>query len=87
MSWVDDKRSRNLRDGYPEDKGLRDGRCNRSGCLSHLQCRPQFYMRDHETYTEGERLYYCAPCAEAFSRADRELGIVPERCSLDEDTL
>jgi hypothetical protein len=75
------KRARNLKEGYPEDKGLKNGRCNRSGCLAPLAGRPHYWMRDHETFTDA-RLYYCDSCAEQFARWDKHIG-APIRCTLE----
>ncbi|MGX9944917.1 hypothetical protein ACTG4Q_20865 [Bradyrhizobium denitrificans] len=77
------KRARNLKEGYPEDKGLRNGHCNRSGCLAPLTGRPHYWMRDHETFTDA-KLYYCEPCADQFTRWDKHIG-APIRCTLETD--
>lgn len=78
------KRKRNLREGYPETKGLKDGHCNRGGCCQPLAGRPQFFMTDHETFTD-ERLYYCPECADQFNRWDKHNG-TPMRCTYDPET-
>lgn len=80
-----DKRRRNLAEGYKETKGLKDGHCNRRACQAPLAGTRQFYMRDHETFTDG-RLYYCDDCAAQFDMADRRMmnGL---RCTLDEATV
>jgi hypothetical protein len=68
-----DKRRRNIVAHYYEDKGLRDGRCNRQACQQPLAVwRHRASMRDHETNT-NERLYYCPPCAQQFDAADDEM--------------
>jgi hypothetical protein len=80
MTWFEqNKRMRNNKDGYPDDKGLKDGHCNRSGCLRPLEGRPQYWMTDHETFTDA-RLYYCQPCAHQFDRADDQFRS-PRRCT------
>jgi hypothetical protein len=77
------KRARNLKEGYPEDKGLKNGHCNRSGCLAPLTGRLHYWMRDHETFTDA-KLYYCEPCAEQFTRWDKHIGAMI-RCTLEDD--
>jgi hypothetical protein len=72
------KRRRNLQEGYPEDKGLKDGHCNRSGCLAPLVGRPQYSMMDHETFTDA-RLFYCKTCADQFTAWDEHIK-TPIRC-------
>jgi hypothetical protein len=79
MSWFEQqKRMRNNKDGYPEDKGLKDGHCNRSGCLRPLEGQPQFTMTDFEFFTDA-RLFYCKVCADDFTAWDRRSGD-PIRC-------
>jgi len=72
------KRRRNLQEGYPEDKGLKDGHCNRSGCLAPLAGQPQYSMMDHETFTDAS-LFYCKPCADRFTAWDESIK-APIRC-------
>ncbi|ARQ95418.1 hypothetical protein [Bradyrhizobium phage BDU-MI-1] len=78
------KRARNRKEGYPEDKGLKNGHCNRSGCLAPLEGQPHWWMIDHETFTDA-RLYYCQVCADQFTAWDRHIG-APIRCTLEEPT-
>lgn len=79
MSWFEQqKRMRNNKDGYPENKGLKDGHCNRSGCLRPLAGQPQFTMSDFEFFTDA-RLFYCKPCAIDFTAWDKVAGD-PIRC-------
>lgn len=53
---------------FPEDKGLKDGHCNRSACL-----RPGVTWFNHST-----RKFYCAGCARLINEANpefkREMG-------------
>jgi hypothetical protein len=82
MSWFEQqKRMRNNKDGYPEDKGLKDGHCNRSGCLQPLAGQKQHFMRDHEFFTDA-KLFYCNNCAHLFTRADNQFRM-PIRCTLE----
>lgn len=84
-SWFEtEKRKRNVEDGYPETKGLKDGHCNRSGCLMPLNelPLPQYTMRDFETHTDA-LLYYCEGCAMMFNRDD-ERASMPLRCTVAE---
>ena len=74
------KRKRNVKEGYPETKGLKDGHCNRSGCLRPLAGKIQYTMTDHETFT-NEKLYYCSPCAEDFTKWDEHIK-APIRCTI-----
>lgn len=54
------------------DKGRMDGSCNRQACQMPLKDEPvRCSMRDHETFVEGKRLYYCMKCADIFDDADR----------------
>jgi hypothetical protein len=78
------KRKRNLKEGYPEDKGLMNGHCNRSGCLAPLSGQPHWWMTDHETFTDA-RLYYCEACANQFTAWDKQIK-APIRCTLEESS-
>jgi hypothetical protein len=77
------KRRRNLQENYPEDKGLKNGHCNRSGCLAPLEGQPHWWMTDHETFTDA-RLYYCQACANQFTAWDKQIK-APIRCTLEQD--
>lgn len=59
------------------DKGQRDGHCNRSRCQAPLQGRRQFVMDGD--YTGGPPRFYCAACADAFNKHDRQMR-QPLRC-------
>jgi hypothetical protein len=73
---------RNNEAGTPS-KGLKDGHCNRSGCLRPLAGQHQYWMCDHETFTDA-RLYYCQPCAHQFDRADDQFEAL-RRCTPQTD--
>ncbi len=75
-----EKRKRNLAQDYQETKGLLDGHCNRSACQRPLEGQPQWWMTDHESFTD-EKLYYCDRCAMDFNRWDRQIG-APVRCTM-----
>lgn len=47
---------------YPEDKGMKDGHCNRSGCL-----QPGAEWFNHST-----RKWYCGGCARLINLANPE---------------
>ena len=64
-----------------EDKGQRDGSCNRTACQDNLAGFERWSMRNY-MYDEGvNRLFYCRTCAVDFNRSDRYYG-EPERCSI-----
>lgn len=75
MSWFEQKkREENLKQGYIETKGLKDGHCNRQACQAPLASEPQHQsMTDHEYFSDG-RLYYCSPCSYLFDKADQQFG-------------
>ena len=63
------------------DKGIRDGSCNRTACQRPLKGRTQYVMTT--PYTAGEKLYYCADCADLFAYWDRiDRPNEPPRCAL-----
>lgn len=82
-----EKRKRNLAQGYKETKGLKNGHCNRAACQAPLASHAQCYMSDHEMCTHHGRLYYCIPCKRQFDKADREFGITPPRCIMENDDV
>lgn len=83
-----DKRRRNLAEGFKETKGLKDGHCNRRACQAPLAGQRQSSMRDHETFTADGRLYYCAPCTHLFNEADRQFQRDnPPRCTWEPHEL
>lgn len=59
---------RSIEEDYPEDKGLKDGHCNRSACL-----QPGATWFNHST-----KKWYCAYCAHLINEANpefkREMG-------------
>jgi hypothetical protein len=63
-----------------EDKGQRDGSCNRTACQDNLAGFERWSMHNIG-YTEGNRLYYCRTCAVDFNQSDRQFG-EPVRCSI-----
>ncbi len=62
-----------------EDKGQKDGSCNRTACQLPLAGKPQWMML--ESLSGGQKLYYCGECARKFYEADRDFGR-PFRCTL-----
>ena len=68
--------------GEPDrnDKGLRDGSCNRTACQDNLAGFERWSMHNHG-FTEGNRLYYCRTCAVDFNQSDRQFN-EPLRCSI-----
>jgi hypothetical protein len=65
-----------------EDKGKKDGHCNRSACQRPLAGHPQYWMPNYS----GGRYYYCEACEHLFSDIDRRGGHIL-RCTLDPDTV
>lgn len=51
-----------------DDKGLRDGSCNRTACQVPLAGQPRWSMPN---YTAGGRLYYCQRCVDLFHESGR----------------
>ncbi len=54
-----------------EDKGHKDGSCNRTACQMPLKGKLQFWMPIMST-TSG-RNYYCADCERAFREWDEQM--------------
>lgn len=75
LTWFErQKREANLKAGYEETKGLKDGHCNRYACQAPLADEPQRHsMSDHEFFTDS-RLYYCGHCAVLFTKSDIQFG-------------
>jgi hypothetical protein len=63
-------------------KGERDGLCNRRACQAPLAGQEQWVMGP--PFTSGEKLHYCAKCAQQFIEDDRKFGD-PIRVTLVED--
>jgi hypothetical protein len=64
-----------------EDKGKRDGSCNRTACQDNLAGFERWSMRNF-SYDEGvNRLFYCRTCAYDFNQSDKQFG-EPLRCSI-----
>jgi hypothetical protein len=69
-----------------EDKGEKDGSCNRTACQAPLKGERQYYMR--EDFNPNGRVYYCETCADMFGAADRRFNPgEPLRCTLDRTTV
>lgn len=65
-----------------DDKGLKDGSCNRTACQLPLKGQRQWTMPTHgqKGGTDG-KFHYCHECALKFHEADRDFGD-PLRCTL-----
>ena len=66
-----------------DEKGKRDGACNRTACQLPLAGLPRWSMQD---YSKGGRLYYCQKCVDLFHEHDRSIGQTL-RCTIIEEDL